>query len=147
MIAALKAYDGRGEKTLLLDMFYEYLGQGDVEALIRIIYERAKDIISGFARYVVRSGELGDSVALGILNTASYELSLLGISTAEGLGYQREDRFNLAYTGGFFKAKDIVVDPFVNFIKEKFPGVSIFPAKAEPVVGAIILGKEHLGRR
>ncbi|MBP8638258.1 MAG: ROK family protein [Dictyoglomi bacterium] len=147
MIAALKAYDGRGEKTLLLDMFYEYLGQGDVEALIRIIYERAKDIISGFARYVVRSGELGDSVALGILNTASYELSLLGISTAEGLGYQREDQFNLAYTGGFFKAKDIVVDPFVNFIKEKFPDVSIFPAKAEPVVGAIILGKEHLGRR
>ena len=147
MMAALKAYDGRGEKTLLLDMFYEYLGQGDVEALIRIIYERPKDIISGFARYVVRSGELGDSVALGILNTASYELSLLGISTAEGLGYQREDQFNLAYTGGFFKAKDIVVDPFVNFIKEKFPDVSIFPAKAEPVVGAIILGKEHLGRR
>jgi len=147
MMAALKAYDGRGEKTLLLDMFYEYLGQGDVEALIRIIYERPKDIISGFARYVVRSGEMGDMVALDILNTASYELSLLGISTAEGLGYQRENRFNLAYTGGFFKAKDIVVEPFVNFIKEKFPDASIFPAKAEPVVGAIILGKEHLGRR
>lgn len=147
MMAALKAYDGRGEKTLLLDMFYEYLGQGDVEALIRIIYERSKDIISGFARYVVRSGEMGDMVALDILNTASYELSLLGISTAEGLGYQREDRFDLAYTGGFFKAKDIVVEPFVNFIKEKFPDASIFPAKAEPVVGAIILGKEHLGRR
>lgn len=147
MIAVLKAYDGRGEKTLLTDMFYEYLGQGDVEALIRIIYERSKDIISGFARYVVRAGEMGDKVALEILNTASYELSLLGISTANGLGYQREDRFDLAYTGGFFKAENIVVKPFVNFIKEKFPNANIFRAKAEPVVGAIILGKEYLSRR
>lgn len=146
MIAVLKAYDGRGENTLLLDMFYEYLGQGKIEALIRIIYERPKDIISGFAKYVVKAGEMGDRVALDILHNASYELSLLGVSTAQGLGYKSEDIFNLAYTGGFFKAKEIVVEPFTNFIKERFPNVNIFPAKAEPVVGAVILGKEYLRR-
>lgn len=144
LIASLKAYDGRGEKTMLLDMFYEYIGHGDIEALIRVIYEKAKDTISGFARYVVEAGERGDRVALEILNSAVYELSLLGISTAEGIGYKRDDVFNLAYTGGFFKAKDIVVEPFVRLVKARFPNANIFPAKAEPVVGAIIIGQKFL---
>lgn len=144
IIASLKAYDGRGEKTILLDMFYEYMGYGDIEALIKIIYERAKDIISGFARYVVKAGETGDRVALDILCSAAYELSLLGISTAEGVGYDRDDIFNLAYTGGFFKAKEIVTEPFIRFIKERFPNANIFPAKAEPIVGAIIIGQKFL---
>ncbi|MBC7320836.1 hypothetical protein H5T89_09340 [bacterium] len=144
IIASLKAYDGRGEKTILLDMFYEYVGYGDMEALIKVIYEKAKDTISGFARYVVKAGEIGDRVALEILHSAVYELSLLGISTAEGIGYKRDDVFNLAYTGGFFKAKDIVIEPFVRFIKERFPNANIFSAKAEPIVGAIIIGQKFL---
>lgn len=146
MIAALRAYDGRGRETLLLDMFYEYLGRGELEALIRIIYDRAKDIISGFARYVVKAGEMGDRIAIDILREASYELSLLGVSTAQRLGYKREDEFNLAYTGGFFKAKEIVIDPFTSFIRERFPNANIFPARAEPVIGAVILGREYLKR-
>ncbi|MCX7796284.1 MAG: hypothetical protein N2380_07175 [bacterium] len=144
IVASLKAYDGRGEKTILLDMFYEYMGYGDIEALVKIIYEKAKDTISGFARYVVKAGEMGDKVALEILHSAAYELSLLGISTAERIGYRKDDVFNLAYTGGFFKAKDIVIGPFIKFIKEKFPNVNIFPAKAEPIIGAIIIGKKFL---
>lgn len=144
IIAGLKAYDGRGEETVLLDMIYEYLGTGEMEALIKIIYEKAKDIISGFARYVVKAGELGDKVALEILKSAAYELSLLAISTAEGLGYQGEDRFNIAYTGGFFKARDIVIDSFTRHIREKFPNVNIFPAKAEPIVGAILIAQRYL---
>jgi len=144
IIAGLKAYDGRGEETVLLDMIYEYLGVGEMEALIKIIYEKAKDIISGFARYVVKAGELGDKVALEILKSAAYELSCLAISTAEGLGYQSEDKFNIAYTGGFFKARDIITDSFTRYIREKFPNVSIFPARAEPIVGAILIGQRYL---
>lgn len=144
IIAGLKAYDGRGEKTILLDMIHEYLGPGDIEVLIKIIYEKAKDTISGFARYVVKAGEMGDKVALEVLKSASYELSLLAISTAEGLEYQREDNFSIAYTGGLFKAKDIITEAFARFIKEKFPNASIFPARAEPVIGAIIIGQKFL---
>ncbi|MGC8970982.1 MAG: BadF/BadG/BcrA/BcrD ATPase family protein [bacterium] len=144
IIAGLKAYDGRGEKTILLDMICEYLGPGDMEVLIKIIYEKAKDIISSFAKYVVKAGEMGDKVALDILKSASYELSLLAISTAEGLGYQREDKFSIAYTGGFFKAKGIVTETFIRFVKEKFPNSNIFPAKAEPIFGAIIIGQKFL---
>ncbi len=147
IIASLKAYDGRGEETILLDMFYEYMGYGDMEALVKIIYERAKDTISGFAKYVVKAGEMGDRVALGILHSAAYELSLLGVTTAEGIGYGRDDIFNLAYTGGFFKAKDIVIGPFTKFIKERFPNANVFPAKAEPIIGAIIIGQRFLKER
>lgn len=147
IIASLKAYDGREEETILLDMFYEYMGYGDIEALVKIIYERAKDTISGFAKYVVKAGEMGDKVALSILESAAYELSLLGISTAEGIGYRREDKFNLAYTGGFFKAKDIVTGPFTKFIKDRFPNANVFPAKAEPIIGAIIIGQRFLKER
>ncbi len=147
IIASLKAYDGRGEETILLDMFYEYMGYGDMEVLVKIIYERAKDTISGFAKYVVKAGEMGDRVALGILHSAAYELSLLGVTTAEGIGYGRDDIFNLAYTGGFFKAKDIVIGPFTKFIKERFPNANVFPAKAEPIIGAIIIGQRFLKER
>ena len=144
IIASLKSYDGRGEKTILLDTFQEYMGPGDMEVLVKIMYQRPQDIISGFARYVVKGAEEKDGVALKILNDAAYELSLLGISVAKKLNYSNKDTFNIAYTGGFFNAGEIVLEPFIRNIKEVFPKCNIFKSKSSPVVGAILLGKSIL---
>ncbi|MGB9681507.1 MAG: BadF/BadG/BcrA/BcrD ATPase family protein [bacterium] len=141
IISALRSYDGRGKKTILLGMLQDYIGTLDTEALVKIIYQRPKDIISGFAPKVVEGAKNNDDVALKILQDASYELGLLGISVAKRLNYSSEDIFDLAYIGGFFNSGEIVVAEFTRSIREIFPNCNIFRAKSSPVMGAVILGR------
>lgn len=144
IIAALRSYDGRGEKTILLDILQEYIGALDMEALVKIIYQHPKDIISGFAPKVVECAKRNDYISLRILQDASCELGLLGVSVARRLGYSSGDRFDLAYTGGFFNSGEMVLKGFVEGIREVFPNCNIFRARSSPVVGAVILGKSML---
>jgi N-acetylglucosamine kinase-like BadF-type ATPase len=144
MISALKSYDGREEKTILLDMLQDYMETSNIEVLVKIMYQQPRDMISSFARYVVKAAGEKDNVALKILRDSAYELSLLGVSVAKKLNYSNKDTFNISYTGGFFNAGEIVLGPFIRNIKGVFPNCNIFKSKSSPVVGAILLGKSIL---
>lgn len=64
--AALRAHDGRGEKTLLSELLAAYLG-APVQQRITEIYQNGKPYIASCAPLVFQAAESGDGVARRIL--------------------------------------------------------------------------------
>lgn len=73
--AALRAYDGRGEKTSLLSRVLELAGAGLVEELPRWAGRAEKGEIAALAQEVVRAAEAGDAVAASLVNQAAAALA------------------------------------------------------------------------
>ena len=86
--AALRAFDGRGELTLLTELLTAHLG-GAVNTRITEIYDQGKPYIAACAPLVFKAARMGDSVAEAILNRnarklAEYAEAAWKWATAEG---------------------------------------------------------------
>ncbi len=86
--AVLRAFDGRGEQTLLTELLTEHLG-GAVNTRITEIYSEGKPYIAACAPFVFKAARLGDVVSEAILNRnarrlAEYAETAWAWATAEG---------------------------------------------------------------
>lgn len=72
--AVLRAFDGRGEPTLLTELVTEHLG-GAVNTKITDIYREGKPYIAACAPLVFKAARMGDAVAEAILNRNAYKLA------------------------------------------------------------------------
>lgn len=67
ILAALRANDGNGEATLILDLVNERLGMLVLEALDEI-YKKGKRYIASFADIVFEANRMGDKIAMEIID-------------------------------------------------------------------------------
>ena len=72
--AVLRAFDGRGEPTLLTDLLTAHLG-GPVNTRITEIYREGKPYIASCAPLVFEAAEQGDAVAKSILDRNARKLA------------------------------------------------------------------------
>ena len=72
--AALRAYDGRGEATLLTELLTEHLG-GAVQTRITDIYREGKPYIASCAPLVFKAADSGDPIAEAILQRNARKLA------------------------------------------------------------------------
>ncbi len=76
--AAVRAADGRGKATLLLDLILQHWQLRTIEDLIDAVYTvDNKARIAQVAAYVTEAAQQGDAVALEIVEQAANELALL----------------------------------------------------------------------
>ncbi|HAI21716.1 MAG TPA: ATPase [Clostridiales bacterium UBA8153] len=131
-VAALRAYDGRGPGTLLVDLYRQYL-EGDLDLLIPLVYRPITPADMGrLARLVGEAAGAKDPVALGILEASAGELALGVHAVARRLGL---DRPAVVAVGGLFRelpALRQLVAARLGYSHLEWP-------RYAPVVGAVAL--------
>lgn len=141
----IRAYDGRGSPTILMEHVKKYFHLSVMEDIMGKIYVKGTNVtkIAGLAPLVVKAAKSGDDASLEILHRAGKELGLMATAVIRRLSMERE-AFDVALTGGIFKAGDLVIEPVKNEILRVAPKARIIKSKNEPVMGAIFLAFEKL---
>lgn len=146
LAAACKAYDGRGQKTALVDKLMEYLKLDDFTDLVKKIYHREAlpQNIASIAPLVSQLAKSGDKVATEILKDAARELALAANAVINGLD-MKDENFQVAVSGSVFNAGKPLLIPFAESVKSTAPRAAIIQPKFEPAIGAVFLALKEAG--
>lgn len=127
--AALRAYDGRGEKTVLNERIRAFAGK-PAEALIGEIYGGGKSYLASFAPLVIRAAEDGDPMAQKIVKTNMAALGEL-LTAAER---HFADGFPVTCSGGILTENPYCFDLLKALAPE---AAEIALLRVHPVFGAV----------
>lgn len=145
--AAVRARDGRGERTVLEDRVARHFAVARPIDVSRRIYEGRVEArrLEELAPVVFAAAAEGDAVARGIVDRLADELAVMAVALARRLHVTRRD-VEVVLTGGVFKAVDA---PFYARLRERLtaavPRARIRRLTAPPVFGAALLGLDALG--
>jgi len=118
--AVMKAYDGRGKKTLLSKTVIKDLELNNIYELLKWAYNDSffKNRVASVARTVCRTAEKGDIISKKILKEAAMEVVNSISTVAEKLNFKKR-KFDLVFVGNVFKCekffKSIVVKSTINY--------------------------------
>lgn len=145
--AVMRAYDGRGEKTLLTKTIFDFLNINSIDELNKWTYDEAfsKDRFASLSLPLCKTAELGDKVAIEILRNEAKEVILSVSTVAKKLNLENKS-FDLVFVGGNFKCVKYFKKIILNSLKKSFPGISYMPLTKRPVEGAVRLALENLSR-
>ena len=143
--AAARACDGRGEETLMVNMFKEEFKVEDFKDVVSRVYQGVSSTkIASLSKIVFSAAEAGDKVAIKILEEAGEELGQLAVTIGRRL-FVRDESINIGVSGGVFKASNIPWEAFKKYVANFLPKALFIPPVSYPVVGALIIGYEKLG--
>jgi len=143
--AVMRAYDGRGENTLLFDTIREDLKIKNIPKLVSWAYGNSffKVRIAALAKTVCRTAEMGDETAIRILREEAME-AINSISiVVDKLGLA-EKEFDLVFVGNVFKCDKFFKSVLMKEIKARFKKVNFTPLTEKPVQGAIKLALDKI---
>lgn len=136
--AAMRAYDGRGETTALVDLVRRRFGLQTLHALKGAVRGIGIDEIAAVAPLATSAAAAGDAVAARILRRAGEALAAMVCAVARALGWQTMS-FPLVGTGGMFEAGEAVRTPMVAALGTLgCPAVLTAPVFS-PEIGAALL--------
>lgn len=146
--AAARASDGRGQKTILVDIFMENFKIDDPLDMLEVVYRNMGSDplrIADLAVLVDEAAERGDEVAISILEKAGVELALACYSTALKLGMV-DERMVVGTVGSVFKSK-IVRDVFYSWLERRLKKAEFKPPLIgfQPIIGSAVIGFRKLG--
>ena len=141
--AAVRAADGRAEKTLLTEKLFAHYAASDVRDLFSFLYTKFdKARIASFAPAVFEAARLKDAAAVHIIDGASCELALLAKSAYDKLfGGGKNERIGAVFSGGIFEHEKDFSCCTAERIQKLLPFVRVHDRLYEPVRGACILAQ------
>lgn len=141
MAAIVRAFDGRGPSTLLVQLLRDEYKIAPDE-LPRFVYATTThaDDIARFTKVVIEAARAGDGIALTILEDAGRELGVCAAAVARRVGLLQQ-AFPVSYTGGAFNAGEFLLDPMREVLKKEAPSAAIAPPMRTPVEGAAMMAK------
>jgi N-acetylglucosamine kinase len=146
LMAAARAYDGRGPQTALLEVMTSALGLGDFRETVSRIYVKrmAPREIAALCRAAYETAESGDEVARAIFLEAGADLAEGVIAAFRQLAPNSENSL-VSYQGSVLEACALVRERFSEKLQQHFPQLSVQSPRATPVIGAYLLGCEAIG--
>jgi len=140
LYAAMRDYDGRGPKTVLLKLVMEKLHARGPQGIIAKVYWNGMSVseIASLSQVVGRAASEGDEVAVGILRQKGAILGELVVSAASRLK-MLDTSFGVCFNGGVFKAGQPILDPLKETIRWAAPLARVVEAKLPPACGAVVL--------
>jgi len=143
--AVMRAYDGRGEKTLLSKTILEELKLKEILDLTKWAYDGpfSKVKIGALAKTVCKTTEMGDKVSINILAEEAEEAVVSVTTVANKLGFKNKN-FDLIFVGSLFKCKKYFKNILISRLRENFPKITFLPPIRNPVEGAIKLAIDRL---
>ncbi len=149
-----RAWDGRGQPTMLTEMVLEALGLPSVEELISQLYQSEFDYYPGqfdqrrlldLVPLVFEAAYQGDQVAQDLLVRVGTEVGITASAIIKRLGVEDTD-VEVVLGGSVFKGKGpLLVDTVTQVVHRVAPRATIVLPEFEPVVGAVFLALESLG--
>lgn len=136
--SALRAFDGRGNATALLDAATEAFGD---PALLAATLQRDTDRVSkiaGFARQVLALAAQDDPAAGRICTDAAGNLADATVAAATRAGCDGE-WITASWSGSVLSGSPVLVDAFRSALTERDPRCRLTPPAATPLDGARML--------
>ncbi len=142
----MRAFDGRGQKTILSKSILEVLGLKNELYLSRWAYGQpfSKERIGSLAKAVCGAAVSGDKTSVNILEEAAEETVLSIKTVAKKLGLENK-KFDLVFVGSLFNCKKYFRDIVTSCLNEQFDKIVFKELVENPVKGAIKLAIENLG--
>jgi N-acetylglucosamine kinase-like BadF-type ATPase len=143
--AITKAFDGRGEKTILLERIIEIFKVRDIYELSRSLYEMpfSKGKIASIAETVCETAKMGDMVSIRILKEAAREVYISIRTVVKKLCLENK-AFELILVGGLWKCEK----NFGKLVKDQclanFKKIRIILPELKPVIGAIKIAIKNI---
>ncbi len=146
LTAALKAYDGRGENTVLLPMFKKKLNLDKMEdIMVKVYFSLSREEIASMAYIVFQAAREGDRIAKKIIIKAGNELAQNITAVINGLDLADEE-IEVPLVGGVFKNESsLLIDVIKKNVLKVAPRAKIIKPKFNPVIGAVIMALYHSG--
>lgn len=135
-----KQADYRHDRTKFYDIFKERLELSYDFEIIDILHNRyklARTDVAKISMIVSEIASLGDEPAVNIFKEAAHEIYLMIRSIVKQLDLY--GIVKLSYTGGVFKAGDLVLKPLQEEIERNNLKVSITEPLLSPVLGSALL--------
>lgn len=145
--AAVKAFDKRGEETMLLEMLMTKLGLKEPWDFIGYIYNNQTDKkdIASLAVATAEACKAGDKVAQGILENASWELFTACDAVIKKLNFANED-YSIVAGGSVLQCNEFVYDTFCSYVKGKYPRADIIKPAQNAAAGAAAIALHMLDK-
>jgi N-acetylglucosamine kinase-like BadF-type ATPase len=142
--AALKGFDGRGEKTLLTKYVLHYYNVKDFNELWYTLHSQPfiTSNIARLAPLAFKAAKKKDLVSLQIIESATKELTLMAKAVSIKLGLINE-HFPISFSGNIFKS-DLFKKIFFKTLVSEIPNAYVIKPAFPPVVGSIIFGFKYL---
>ena len=144
-----RAYDGRGEQTILTEKVLEFFEESDLVSLAKRLYygkiDRSRILL--LTPLLFECAYMGDRVSVEIVKKIAKETALSAWAIMKRLSLQREP-VKVVLGGSIFKAKGPLLIDFIKAELHSFnPSAEIVLPRYEPVVGALLLAFDyHFGR-
>jgi len=144
--AVIRAYDGRGEDTLLTNSLLKELNLNSAPDLTKWVYGEkfSKGRISKLAITVCETAGMGDKISRNIMSEEAEEATISVIAVAKKLELD-DKNFDLVLVGGLFKCEKYFKSILIDKLREKYKKINFMPLLAEPVEGAIQIAIKKLG--
>ena len=134
IIAALCETDGSGEKTVLSSLLEKRVGES-AESHLAEFYRGGKRYIAEFASLAFEAAELGDSVALGILEK-NMSFAAQKIRTAMREFTETEQtKIPVFFAGGITKRRGLLFPMIEKHLSDSRAFLTVI--KGEPIEGAV----------
>lgn len=143
----MRAWDGRGQSTLLAELVLDALRLPSPEALMQRLYRRQIDSrgLLDLAPLLFVAAEAGDGVAQDLVIRMGTEVGVTAVTLLRRLELLDEP-VEAVLAGSVFKARGrLLVDTVARHLRAGAPHAQIVRPRYEPVVGAALLALEALG--
>jgi N-acetylglucosamine kinase-like BadF-type ATPase len=144
--AAMAAYDGRIDETVLTARICDYFQVASPTELPKVVYDNQRDAVrlAPLSRIVEEAAGEGDRVAIEILGEAAWELARAVVAVIERLHMQAES-FPVCYVGSVFKGGELILAPMRKSILQFAPGAEVRSPLYPPAIGAVKLALKQRG--
>jgi len=144
--ASVRAMDGRGPKTLLLERACDHFGiLCDRESFIQLVNFATRDRIATFAPKIIQAASENDEVAIRIADKTIRELSGAVIAAASRI-FKPEQSFPVVLHGGVMRNPAITTG-ITRFVKERYPNAEIKHPVHSPGLGLALFTLHDMRRQ
>lgn len=141
LAAALRAADGRGEPTALVDLAVARFGPLDTLPHVVAAGPAPARAVASFARDVAQAARADDAVARAVWDGAVS--ALLTATTAAAAPLRAGEAVAVSWTGGLFAVEDLVLRPFrAGLAAADVPLVAVSPL-GDALDGAALLALDR----
>ncbi|MCX6384464.1 MAG: hypothetical protein NTV16_08330 [Actinobacteria bacterium] len=143
--SVMRAFDGRGRKTLLSETILRDLNLNNITDLIEWCYNMpfSSERFAALTKTVCKTAELGDKVSIKLLSEEVKE-ALASISIVVKKLKLTDREFDIVYVGSVFRCEKYFRKVLTDKLKEKFPKIIFVPLNDKPVSGAIKMALKNL---
>lgn len=143
--SVMRAFDGRGRKTLLSETILRDLNLNNITDLIGWCYNIpfSSERFAALTKTVCKTAELGDKVSIKLLSEEVKE-ALASISIVAKKLKLTDREFDIVYVGSVFRCEKYFRKVLTDKLKEKFPKIIFVPLNDKPVSGAIKMALKNL---